>query len=213
MEKKLIPGNREKRNYAEELDTLIGELKASGRRSSLLLHACCAPCASYPLEYLSPYFDITVFFYNPNMDSAQEYIRRSSELERFLVESKLPAKVIIREYDPDSFYAISRGLEGEPEGGERCFKCYGLRLKETARLAAEKGFDYFATTLSISPHKNAAKLNEIGEKVGFKYGVKHLPADFKKHDGFKRSIELSMQYGLYRQSYCGCVYSKEDDPA
>ena len=201
------------KNFSQECEAVLAELKASGQRPRLLLHACCAPCSSYCLEYLEPFFDITVFFYNPNMDTKEEFVRRSAELERFVDVSHMNVKVTIERYAPQEFYNAVRGLEAEPEGGERCFKCYELRLRAAAKYAADNSFDYFTTTLSISPHKNAAVLNEIGERLGFECGVRFLPSDFKKKDGFKRSIELSMQYGLYRQNYCGCVYSKEDSPA
>ena len=205
--------DKEKRNYSRECEAVISELEAAGEKPRLLLHACCAPCSSYCLEYLAPHFDITVFFYNPNMDTEEEFIRRSAELERFIDSSQMNVKVTIERYAPQEFYNAVRGLEAEPEGGGRCFKCYELRLRATAAYAAKNSFDYFTTTLSISPHKNAGALNEIGERLGFEYGVRFLPSDFKKKDGFKRSIELSMRYGLYRQNYCGCVYSKEASPA
>lgn len=210
---KFKTGNKNNRNFSNECDVILEDIKAAEEIPRLLLHACCAPCSSYCLEYLLPYFDITVFFYNPNMDTKEEFIRRSAELERFIDSSQFNAKVTIERYAPQEFYRAVRGLEAEPEGGKRCFKCYELRLKATAAYAAKYSFDYFTTTLSISPHKNAAVLNEIGERLGFEYGVRFLPSDFKKKDGFKRSIELSMQYGLYRQNYCGCVYSKEDSTA
>ncbi len=201
------------RNYSAECEAVIEELKLSGEKPRLLLHACCAPCSSYCLEYLSPWFDTTVFFYNPNMDTKEEYVRRSAELDRFIDSSHFDAKVIVASYDPQEFYSAVRGLEMEPEGGSRCLKCFELRLKKSAAYAADNSFDYFTTTLSISPHKNAEALNEIGERLGFEYGVRFLPSDFKKKDGFKRSVELSMEYGLYRQDYCGCVYSREVSPA
>lgn len=210
---KLKINNKGNRNFSKECEAVISELAAAGERPSLLLHACCAPCSSYCLEYLVPHFDITVFFYNPNMDTEAEFVRRSAELERFIDSSQINVKVTIERYAPQEFYNAVRGLEAEPEGGSRCLKCYELRLRATAAYAAKNSFDYFTTTLSISPHKNAEALNEIGERLGFEYGVRFLPSDFKKKDGFKRSIELSMQYGLYRQNYCGCVYSKEASPA
>ena len=205
--------DKENRNFSRECENILAELKENGKKPRLLLHACCAPCSSYCLEYLEPFFDITVFFYNPNMDTKEEFVRRSAELERFIDSSKMNVKVTIERYAPQEFYNAVRGLEAEPEGGERCFKCYELRLRASAAYAGKNSFDYFTTTLSISPHKNAAVLNEIGERLGFEYGVRFLPSDFKKKDGFKRSIELSMQYGLYRQNYCGCVYSREASPA
>lgn len=181
----------------------------------LFLHSCCAPCSSYVLEYLRQYFRITVFYYNPNISMEQEYQKRVKEQKR-LIESYneqasdgkwYPIEIIEGDYEPDVFFAMAKGLEQCPEGGERCFACYELRLLKTAELAAEGKFDYFTTTLSISPLKNAKKLNEIGEKLEKEYGIKWLVSDFKKRDGYKRSIELSKEYGLYRQNYCGCVYS------
>lgn len=210
---RLKAGRNSNRNYSNECEAILEDIRSSGEKPSLLLHVCCAPCSSYCLEYLEPFFDITVFFYNPNMDTRAEFVRRSAELERFIDSSQINAKVTIEHYDPQEFYRAIRGLEAEPEGGERCFKCYELRLRKSADYAALNGFDYFTTTLSISPHKNAKALNDIGERLGFEYGVRFLPSDFKKKDGFKRSIELSMEYGLYRQDYCGCVYSREDSPA
>lgn len=202
-----------KRNYSKELEKLIENLDAAEGKKKLLLHVCCAPCSSYCIEYLEPYFDITVFFYNPNMDSAEEYAKRAAELRRFVKESGSKAEVIIRNFEPEPFYEMARGLENIPEGGERCFKCYELRMKEAAKFAASHGYDYFTTSLSISPLKNSAKINDIGEMLACIYGVKHLPSDFKKKEGYKRSIELSKEYGLYRQNYCGCIYSKGNETA
>ena len=203
-----------KRNYQKELDHLLGEL--SGKQvPRLLLHSCCAPCSSYVLEYLSRYFDITVFYYNPNIYPPREYEKRVEE-QRELIQ-KLPAVHSLRflegTYDPKDFYEAVKGLEQIPEGGERCFACYRLRMEEAARMAREGGFDYFTTTLSISPLKNAEKINEIGEALGQQYQVRHLPSDFKKKNGYKRSVELSRIYGLYRQDYCGCVFSKREREA
>ncbi|MCR4744960.1 MAG: epoxyqueuosine reductase QueH [Lachnospiraceae bacterium] len=200
-----------KRNYSKELDKLIESFKPDEAKPKLLLHVCCAPCSSYCLEYLEPHFDITVFFYNPNMDSEAEYIKRAEELRRFVKESGIKAQIIIKDYDSKPFYEMARGLEKVPEGGERCFNCYELRMREAAVYAAENGFDYFTTTLSISPLKNSTKINDIGEMLSGIYGVKHLPSDFKKKEGYKRSIELSREYNLYRQNYCGCVYSKREE--
>ena len=199
-----------KRNYQKELDSLIENIQKEGRVPKLFLHSCCAPCASYVLEYLSNYFEITVFYYNPNIYPPEEYHERAAEQKRFIEQfaAKHPISYIEGEYDTKRFYDMARGLEKVPEGGERCFKCYELRLRESAVLAKEGGFDYFTTTLSISPLKNAQKLNEIGEKLSAEYGVTWLPSDFKKKDGYKRSIELSAEYGLYRQNYCGCAFSK-----
>lgn len=197
-------------NYQKELDKILGELEAKGETPRLFLHSCCAPCSTYVLEYLSQYFRITDFFYNPNIDPESEYTKRIVELQRLIDTMPLRHSVsfLAGPYDRDKFYAMVRGLEHVKEGGERCFKCYELRLRETARLAAEGEYDYFTTTLSISPHKNADKLNEIGNRLGEEYGVAYLPSDFKKKNGFKRSIELSAKYDLYRQNYCGCIFSK-----
>lgn len=197
------------RNFQKELDKIIEENKKNNVTPTLLLHACCAPCSSYCLEYLSQYFKITLYYYNPNIHPESEYFHRVNEAKR-LVEN-LPAEneisFIEGNFDPQEFYETVKGLEKEKEGGERCFACYRLRLKKAAELAKEKGFDYFTTTLSISPLKSSAKLNEIGEEVGAELGISHLPSDFKKKNGYKRSIELSKEYGLYRQNYCGCVFS------
>lgn len=202
----------QKRNYQKEMEGLIEGFRREGKRPRLLLHSCCAPCSSYVLEYLSQYFDITVYYYNPNIAPAQEYDARVREQERLIREMKLPGPVrfVAGEYVPEDFYAAVKGYEKVPEGGERCFKCYELRLREAAALAKEMGFDYFTTTLTISPMKKAGKLNEIGEALAQEYGVAHLPSDFKKRNGYKRSIELSTQYGLYRQNYCGCVFSQRN---
>lgn len=201
------------KNYQKELDQVIETCVREGKVPTLLLHSCCAPCSSYTLEYLSSYFKITVFYYNPNIYPPQEYEKRVQEQKRFIGELpvKYPVSFIEGVYDTERFYAMARGLENVPEGGERCFKCYELRLREAAALAKEKGFDYFTTTLTISPMKNARKLNEIGEALAREYGVGHLPSDFKKRNGYKRSIELSAQYGLYRQNYCGCVFSLREN--
>ena len=192
------------RNYQKELETLIAGLQSQNHKKKLLLHSCCAPCSSYVLAYLKQYFDITVFYYNPNIMPEEEYQKRLSEQKRLLQEAYAEVQFIEGHYEPEVFREMARGLEQEPEGGTRCFRCYELRLRETARLAKENGYDYFATTLSISPHKNAAKLNEIGERVGAENGILHLPSDFKKKEGYKQSIELSKKYHLYRQRYCGC---------
>ncbi|MCR5774313.1 MAG: epoxyqueuosine reductase QueH [Lachnospiraceae bacterium] len=196
------------RNYQKELDAIIERNEHEGTRPSLLLHVCCAPCSSYVQEYLDDHFDITLLFYNPNMDSAAEYDHRSAELLRLIKEAGFSSEPVICEYDPESFDAAARGMETEEEGGKRCYRCYELRMRRAACYAAEHNFDYFTTTLSISPYKNAEWINEIGENLGKEYGVRHLPSDFKKKNGYKRSIELSRQYDLYRQDYCGCVYSK-----
>ncbi|UYZ36481.1 epoxyqueuosine reductase QueH [Clostridium beijerinckii] len=199
-------------NYQKELDSLIENLVKNEEVPTLLLHSCCAPCSSYVLEYLSQYFKITIFFYNPNIYPMEEYTRRVAEQNGLISEMKVKNEIrfIEGKYDTESFYKVTKGLEEEKEGGVRCFNCYELRLNEAAIMAKEKGYDYFTTTLSISPHKNSAKLNEIGKKLSEKYGVKYLYSDFKKKEGYKRSIELSKQYKLYRQDYCGCVFSKNE---
>ena len=198
------------RNYQKELNGTIEKLVEAGRTPRLLLHSCCAPCSSYVLEYLSEYFSVTVFYYNPNIFPAEEYEKRVKEQEALIL--RLPAKHRISflegPYEQERFYEMAKGLELEPEGGERCFRCYHLRLLEAAQMARAGAFDYFTTTLSISPLKDAEKLNEIGEKLAREYGVAYLNSDFKKRNGYKRSIELSREYGLYRQDYCGCVYSR-----
>lgn len=197
------------RNYQKELDKLISTIP-EGQVPRLLIHGCCAPCSSYCLEYLSQYFSVTLYFYNPNIYPESEYSLRSDEARRFISEMdfKHPVEFIEGAFDPKEFYDAVKGYEKEPEGGERCFRCYRLRLESTAKLAKELGFDYFTTTLSISPLKRADKINEIGEEIAEIYQVKHLPSDFKKKNGYKRSTELSKEYGLYRQDYCGCVFSK-----
>ena len=196
-------------NYQIVLDNTLKVIVESGKRPTLLLHVCCAPCSSYVLEYLNKYFDITVFYYNPNISSVDEYNKRLNEEKRFVVEYPFDndIKVVNGEYDNDKFEEIIKGLENEKEGGARCFKCYRLRLEESAKYAKENNFDYFTTTLTISPYKNANKLNEIGKELEELYGIKYLYSDFKKKNGYKRSIELSHEYNLYRQDYCGCVYS------
>ncbi len=178
----------------------------------LLLHSCCAPCSSAVLEYLSEYFLITVLYFNPNIYPEEEFLHRIAEQKRLIAELPCKNPVSFEEHGSQQqrFYAAVRGLEEIREGGERCFACYRLRLEETARLAAEGGYGYFTTTLSVSPYKNAVKLNEIGEELAEKYGVAHLPSDFKKKDGYRRSIELSEKYGLYRQNYCGCIFSQNE---
>ncbi len=203
---------KQKINYALILDDLIKENKKAGLRPTLLLHACCAPCSSYVLEYLSEHFDITVLFYNPNITSKEEFDFRESELYRLIDEMPLnqTVKIITLPYDPNEFYSMSKGLEDIKEGGERCKSCYRLRLARTAEIAKEQSFDYFCTTLSISPYKNAEWLNTIGKEEGDAAGVKYLFSDFKKKNGYKRSCELSEQYNLYRQNYCGCEFSKRD---
>lgn len=199
-------------NYSLKTQSIMDKNKREHIMPSLLLHACCAPCSSACLEYLSGHFDITVFYFNPNISPQSEFEKRLAEEERLLSELPLEggAKLIAGQYDYSRFLDISKGLEDCREGGERCFRCYRLRLEETARLAKEKGFDYFCTTLTISPLKNAEKLNEIGYEAAEKYGVAWLPSDFKKKEGYKRSIELSHQYNLYRQDFCGCAFSRAE---
>ena len=200
-----------KRNYQRELEQLISNIQP-GRVPTLLLHACCAPCSSYCLEYLSQYFSITVLFYNPNISPAEEYQKRVDEIRRLI--SELPAKnkisLIEGRYLPEEFYSSVKGLELEPEGGKRCPVCFELRLREAALTAKKLGFDYFTTTLSISPLKDAEKLNDIGKMLSDVFGAAYLFSDFKKKNGYKRSIELSREYNLYRQNFCGCVFSKRD---
>lgn len=198
-----------KRNYQKELEEKINHLE---EKPKLLLHCCCAPCSSYTLEYLASYFHITVFFYNPNITEIAEYERRREEELRFLGAFPFLEKIgwLEAEYRPKDFFMVARGLENEPEGGERCSQCFKLRLQETAKAASENGFDYFCTTLSISPYKNAEKLMEIGEHLARQYDVRYLPSDFKKRDGYRRSVGLSKEYGLYRQDYCGCIFSKRE---
>ena len=201
------------RNYQKELEKVIEEMKREGRVPSLFLHSCCAPCSSYVLEYLCPFFHITVFYYNPNISEDAEYRKRVEEQKRLIAaynrEGKgYPIEIVEGDYEPGRFYETARGYEKCPEGGERCFRCYELRLRETAERAAAGGYDYFTTTLTISPLKNAAKLNEIGNRLSGEYQVPWLPSDFKKKNGYKRSVELSAEYDLYRQNYCGCVFSK-----
>lgn len=199
-------------NYQKKLDELIEKLQKENAKPTLLLHACCAPCSSYCLEYLSKTFDITVLFYNPNIESEMEFNKRVDELIRFIDECRSieGVNLEILDYDNSEFYNAVEGLEDEKEGGVRCFKCYELRLRKTAEYANEHDFEYITTTLTISPHKNSDKINEIGVKVAEEYGLKYLLSDFKKNDGFKRSIELSKEYDLYRQSFCGCEFSKRD---
>ncbi|SFH51772.1 hypothetical protein SAMN04487830_10112 [Pseudobutyrivibrio sp. OR37] len=195
-------------NYQKELDNLISNLK-EGQVPSLLLHSCCAPCSSYCIEYLSQFFNVTVFYYNPNIYPDEEYYHRVKEQQRFIKEfpTKHPVDFIEGDYDKNSFYQIAKGLEHEPEKGMRCHKCYDLRLRRTALVAKEKGFDFFTTTLTISPMKDSQVLNEIGLSIAKELGVNWLPSDFKKKEGYKRSTEISREYDMYRQDYCGCVYS------
>lgn len=198
-------------NYQIMMDKTIDEIKKNNIKPSLLLHACCAPCSSYVLECLSKYFDITILFYNPNISPFEEFKKRYNELDKLIKEMDniSSVKLVQNGYRNEEFESIVNGLTNEKEGGKRCYRCYELRLRETVLYAKEHNFDYFTTTLSISPYKNAKWLNEIGELLSNEYNVKYLYADFKKKNGYKRSIELSKIYNLYRQDYCGCIYSRK----
>lgn len=196
------------------MDALLSRLGEENRRPKLLLHSCCAPCSSYVLEYLCPHFEITVFFYNPNIHPAAEYEHRLSEQRRLVDIMRIDypdLSLIEGEYDAERYFEESRGFESEPEGGKRCDRCFSLRLSETAKLALEKKFDYFATTLTVSPHKNAPLINEVGERMALDFGAVYLPSDFKKKGGYQRSIQLSKEYGLYRQNYCGCIFAADGE--
>ncbi|MEG0167225.1 MAG: epoxyqueuosine reductase QueH [Ruthenibacterium sp.] len=195
-------------NYQLEMEQIIQNLGDAVPK--LLLHSCCAPCSSAVLETLCQHFEITVDYYNPNIDPPAEYERRAAEQARFIAETPRlhPLTFMKAPYQPNDFYTAIKGLEQIPEGGERCFACYALRLRQAAVTAKENGFDFFTTTLSVSPHKNAAKLNAIGFALQDEIGVRYLPADFKKKEGFKRSIQLAAEHHLYRQDYCGCVFSR-----
>ena len=199
-------------NYQKKLDEILEEIKGNKKIPTLLLHACCAPCASYVLEYLSKYFKITIYYYNPNIYPVDEYTRRINELKEFVKVFKAKNKISFKEeeYKTQDYYKSVKGLEKLGERSERCYNCYKFRMENSAIYAKESGFDYFTTTLSISPYKNSNWINEIGALLEEKYGIKYLYSDFKKRDGYKRSLELSKTYNLYRQSYCGCVYSKEE---
>ncbi len=194
-----------KTDYQKQLDLLINGL-CDGKKPRLLIHSCCGPCSSYVLEYLSKHFEITLFYYNPNIFPAEEYEKRLQNQKKVLEKTDW-ATLMPSEYDHGEFLSSVKGLENEPEGGKRCAECFKIRLEKTAAKAKENGFDYFATTLSVSPHKNAALLGQLGEQIGEKYGVPHLPSDFKKREGYKRSIELSKELDLYRQDFCGCEFS------
>lgn len=204
-----------KENYQLQLEQTIKQIEQTSTVPTLLLHSCCAPCSSYVLEYLSQYFAITVFYYNPNIAPKAEFDFRSSEQQRLIDElpQKHPIHYIEGTYDSEIFYAMAKGLEKEPEGGERCKKCFVLRLGEAAKMAKEGGFQFFTTTLSISPHKNAQLLNEIGENLAKEHGISYLHSDFKKKNGYRRSCELSGIYNMYRQDYCGCIFSKMETEA
>lgn len=204
--------NAMKENYQKILDETIAGLEERGEVPKLLLHSCCAPCSSYVLEYLSNYFYITVLYYNPNIYPEDEYYHRAAEQKRFIKEfpTKYPVTFVEGNFEPERFYETVKGYENIREGGERCFHCYELRLREAAEYAKKLNCDYFTTTLSISPMKNAAKLNEIGGRLAEEYDIRYLYSDFKKRDGYKRSTVISAEYGMYRQDYCGCVFSKRE---
>jgi predicted adenine nucleotide alpha hydrolase (AANH) superfamily ATPase len=199
-------------NYQLEMEKELGRLAAAGEKPRLLLHCCCAPCASQVICVLREYFDLTLFFFNPNIFPEEEHNRRLAELERLVLEMPEAAdiKLLSRRCEAPCFYTAVSGLEDTREGGARCAACYALRLEETAKTAREMNIPYFTTTLSISPHKNAAKLNETGQRLAEQYGIKYLPSDFKKKDGYKKSLALSAEYGLYRQEYCGCKFSMKN---
>ena len=198
-----------KRNYDREMEAEIARL--DGRRPSLLLHSCCGPCSSAVLERLREHFRVTVLYYNPNIEPEAEYLHRRSEQERLLSLLGDDIGWLPCEYDHEAFEAFAPSLAGEPEGGKRCLACFALRLGMTAEQAAKHGFEYFTTTLSVSPHKNAENVNRAGEEAARRFGVRYLYADFKKKDGYLRSLQLSAEYGLYRQNYCGCLYSKQEE--
>ena len=199
-----------KPNYQLELDKTLQEITKRNIRPKLLLHACCAPCSSYVLEYLTNYFDITVFYYNPNISPENEYLHRVNEIKRLISEMCPSVQFIEGRYEPQKFYEMAKGSENAPERGERCLKCYRMRLEESAVTAKQGNFDYFTTTLSISPQKDSHVLNSIGKEISEIYGVPYLFSDFKKKGGYKRSIELSAKFHLYRQNFCGCIYSKKN---
>ena len=200
----------QKINYQKQLDKIIENL--GEKVPSLLLHSCCAPCSSYCIEYLSQHFNITVLYYNPNIYPEDEYEKRKAEQKRLIaeMETKYPVKMLDCDFESEKFYEMAKGLENCRECGERCFKCYHLRLRKTAEEAKKNNFDYFTTTLTISPLKNAEKINEIGNELAEEYNIQWLPSDFKKREGYKRSIELSKVHNLYRQNYCGCVFSQNE---
>lgn len=201
-----------KTNYQLLLDEIIDGIVKNNLCPSLLMHSCCAPCSSYCLSYLAKYFSITVLYYNPNISPEEEYYKRVAEQQRLIRELPVENKISFVEgkYEPLKFFKMAEGLEDMPEGGERCFKCYEMRQREAAEYASLHGFDYFTTTLSISPHKNAQVLNETGLRLGEEYGVRYLVSDFKKKGGYQKSIQYSREYCLYRQNYCGCIFSKRN---
>lgn len=208
-----IPGMESKMNainYQKECDRVIERVMGEEKVPTLLLHSCCAPCSSYCLSYLAQYFSITVYYYNPNITEEAEYQKRVAEQKRLLavLPVKYPVTFAEGPYEPELFLEMAKGLEDVPEGGSRCFQCYEMRLKKAVAYAREHGFDYVTTTLSVSPHKNAGKLNGIGTRLCKEAGVTYLLSDFKKKGGYQQSIALSREYGLYRQNYCGCIYSK-----
>lgn len=201
-----------KENYQKKLNQIINEIQNNNIIPSLLLHSCCAPCSSYVIEYLSNYFNITVYYYNPNIYPLEEYEKRKKEQKEFINKFKTKNKVNIidSDYNYEDFLKIAESLEKEPEGGNRCSACYILRLENTCLKAKNLNYDYFTTTLTISPYKNSEKINRIGQELENKYQVKYLYSDFKKKEGYKRSIELAKKYNLYRQNYCGCIFSKNE---
>lgn len=194
-------------NYNLECEKILNSIDLD-HKPTLLLHSCCAPCSSAVLERISKYFSITILFYNPNITDYEEYLKRKEELKRLIKDVNYQIEIMDCDYDKEKFIEMALGLEDKKEGDIRCYKCYKLRLEKTAMVAKENNFDYFTTTLSISPYKNSKWLNEIGKELAFKYNINYLYADFKKKNGYKRSIELSNIYHLYRQDYCGCIYSK-----
>ncbi len=196
-----------KQNYQLDTDEIIEKL--GKKKPSILLQCCCGPCSTYVLDYLSKYFDVTVLFYNPNIQPLEEYEKRLFWLGEVVSKYCGSVKTMECSYDGESFKDMAKGLENEPEGGRRCTRCFELRLRETAERAAAGGFDYFCTTLTVSPHKDQNRINALGFELERELGVKWLPSDFKKREGYKRSIELSREYGLYRQDYCGCLFSRD----
>lgn len=199
-------------NYQKILDETLKNIELQNKTPKLLLHACCAPCSSYVLEYLSKYFEITIYYYNPNIYPETEYQRRMNELKKFIENYKSINKINLIEenYNTDEYYKSVKGLEKLGEKSERCYKCYEFRMRKACVYSKDNNYDYFTTTLSISPYKNSDWINEIGKNLEDEYNIKYLYADFKKKNGYKRSLELSKEYKLYRQDYCGCVYSKQE---